>query len=158
MNAAFGIVLKNKRILLTERKDVPVWVLPGGGVELNETPASAVLREVIEETGIEAKIVRHALSLNPVNRLGDKTDVFICEPVNGTLMITDEVRSVGWFALDDMPNELFFAHRKWIDEALAAQTLVERNLVEINYKNLFLYILRRPWHVIRFFMTRLLNS
>lgn len=158
MNAAYGIVLKDKRILLTERKDVPVWVLPGGGVERHETPPNGCLREVKEETGIEAKVIRHALHLKPINRLGDQTDVFICEPVNGTLMITDEVRSVGWFALNDLPGELFFAHKKWIEEALAAQTLVERDLVEINYKNLVLYFLRRPWQVIRFFITRLLHS
>lgn len=158
MNAAYGIVLKDKRILLTERKDVPVWVLPGGGVEWNETPQNGCLREVLEETGIEAKVVRHALSLKPVNRLGDKTDVFICEPVKGTLMITEEVRSVGWFSLDDLPQELFFAHKKWIDEALSAKNLIERNLDEINYKNLALYILRRPWHVFRFFLTRMIHS
>lgn len=158
MNSAFGIVLKDKKILLTERRDVPVWVLPGGGVENGETPQMCCLREVQEETGIEAKVIRHALHLKPVNRLSDKTDVFICEAINGTLMITDEVRSVGWFSLDDLPGELFFAHKKWIEEALQSQTLVERDLCEINYKNLALYILRRPWHVLRFFITRLLHS
>lgn len=158
MNSAFGIVLKDKKILLTERRDVPVWVLPGGGVESGETPQTGCLREVQEETGIEAKVIRHALHLKPVNKLSDKTDVFICEAINGTLMITDEVRSVGWFSLDDLPNELFFAHKKWIEEALQSQTLVERDLNEISYKNLALYILRRPWHVLRFFITRLLHS
>ncbi len=158
MNAAYGIVLKDKRILLTERKDVPVWVLPGGGVEFNETPHNGCLREVLEETGIEAKVIRHALHLKPINKLGDKTDVFICEPVNGTLMITEEVRSVGWFSLEDLPSELFFAHRKWIDEALNSQALIVRDLEEINYKNLVLYVLRRPWQVFRFFITRLLHS
>ena len=127
-------------------------------MEEGETPEQTAIREVLEETGIQAKVVRHALHLKPINKLGDRTDVFICEAVNGTLMITDEVRSVGWFSLDDLPSELFFAHRKWIDEAINTQGLIERDLEEINYKNLVLYVLRRPWQVLRFFITRLLHS
>lgn len=157
MKAAYGIVLKDNRILLTERRDVPVWVLPGGGVEAGETAEIAVIREVLEETGINAKVARHALHLRPVNRLGHPTDVFICEALSGTLTLTDEVRSLGWYDLDKLPKELFFPHRKWIEEAIASQGLVERDLSEITYKNLLLYFLRRPWQVLRFALTRLLH-
>ena len=54
-----GIVLnKKKEILLVKRKVAPsvgCWALPGGFIELNETPAKAGRRELFEETGVRAK-------------------------------------------------------------------------------------------------------
>lgn len=43
------------RILMIRRKDSGLWAMPGGAVELGETPSQAVLREVFEETAIQAK-------------------------------------------------------------------------------------------------------
>ncbi len=40
------------RILLVRQADDGVWSAPGGTIELDETPADAVVREVWEETGI----------------------------------------------------------------------------------------------------------
>ena len=35
-----------------------LWTLPGGGLDFGEPPATAVLRELTEETGYEGEIVR----------------------------------------------------------------------------------------------------
>lgn len=44
------------RVLSLERRDHPgAWQLPQGGLEVDEEPAAAVLREVEEETGITAQ-------------------------------------------------------------------------------------------------------
>ncbi len=40
------------RILLVQSRDDYCWSTPGGAIELNETPADAVVREVWEETGL----------------------------------------------------------------------------------------------------------
>lgn len=41
----------HQKLLLVKRRDVPVWVFPGGGIEKGETPERAVVREVFEESG-----------------------------------------------------------------------------------------------------------
>jgi ADP-ribose pyrophosphatase YjhB (NUDIX family) len=44
------------RLLLVKPAYRDEWLVPGGVVEPNETPAQAALRELIEETGIEAHL------------------------------------------------------------------------------------------------------
>lgn len=45
-----------ERILLVQRKDDETWSMPGGWVENGETPDQAVVREVLEETGLEVSL------------------------------------------------------------------------------------------------------
>jgi len=48
------------RLLLSRRVDNALWVLPGGRLELGETIAEAVVREVFEETGVEVEVTGFA--------------------------------------------------------------------------------------------------
>ena len=78
-----GAVIANRvgRILVLERGDVPgAWQLPQGGLELEEEPLEAILREIWEETGlseVDLELVAHypellAYELPPEAR-SDKT-------------------------------------------------------------------------------------
>jgi 8-oxo-dGTP pyrophosphatase MutT (NUDIX family) len=40
------------RLLLVQSRDNGLWSTPGGAIEVDETPATAVVREVWEETGL----------------------------------------------------------------------------------------------------------
>lgn len=58
-----GAVVKDAtgRILVVRRGRPPrmgLWSLPGGRVERGETDAEAVVREVLEETGLDVTVVR----------------------------------------------------------------------------------------------------
>lgn len=52
------LIAKDRKFLLLRRSESEhnysgMWGLPGGGVEENETPTDAVIREVKEETGLD---------------------------------------------------------------------------------------------------------
>ncbi|MBP6943185.1 MAG: NUDIX hydrolase [Candidatus Buchananbacteria bacterium] len=57
---AVGIVIKNSQVLLIHRlnEGSEYWVLPGGGVEPNETVEAAVVRELKEETSLDVSVDR----------------------------------------------------------------------------------------------------
>ena len=56
--AAYAVVERRGKILLTHwrRGHLHGWTLPGGGLEAGEDPRDAVVREVLEETGLEARV------------------------------------------------------------------------------------------------------
>ncbi|MBO1901285.1 NUDIX hydrolase [Leucobacter weissii] len=58
--AAYGVVERRGKLLLTHwrRGHLHGWTLPGGGLEDGEDPRDAVVREVLEETGLEARVGR----------------------------------------------------------------------------------------------------
>lgn len=45
-------------ILLIQRKDNGHWAMPGGVVEVGQSPSEAVLRELWEEAGLRGRVVR----------------------------------------------------------------------------------------------------
>ncbi|MGK0715364.1 NUDIX hydrolase [Leucobacter sp. W1153] len=56
--AAYAVVERRGKILLTHwrRGHLHGWTLPGGGIDHGEDPRDAVVREVLEETGLEARV------------------------------------------------------------------------------------------------------
>lgn len=62
--AAHGLCVVDSRVLLVRlaqtEHEPAAWTLPGGGLDWGEAPEQAVVREVREETGLEAKVERIA--------------------------------------------------------------------------------------------------
>ena len=56
-----GVILDGRKVLLVQVKNMKgkkIWTFPKGHIEAGETPRQAALREVLEETGYKAIIIR----------------------------------------------------------------------------------------------------
>lgn len=154
--AAIGIILNNEQteVLLVKRADVPVWVLPGGGVEPGEAPEAALVRELKEETGFEVDIVRKCAEYSPVNALAAPTHVYLCLIRSGKASLSSETTAATFHPLSKLPATFFHPHAIWLKEALTRNDMIRRPLNEISYLALAKFFLTHPWLVIRFAWTR----
>lgn len=60
-DGSFVVLFKDdtkQEVFLVYRSDWPIWNLPGGGIEPDESPKDAAIRETHEETHFKIKIVR----------------------------------------------------------------------------------------------------
>mgnify|MGYP002474800555 CR=1 FL=1 len=156
-----GIILSEDKsqVLLIKRQDVPVWVLPGGGVEQDESSTNAVIREFWEETGLKVKIYRKIAEYSPVNRLASLAETYECIPYEGELQRGSETKAISYFPLDQLPKNFFFLHLEWLQDALKNQTdVIHQPLSHITYWNLFKYFIRHPYWVIRFLITKIIKD
>ena len=67
-------VFRDGRVLLASRGKAPyegIFSLPGGGVEVGETLGKAALRELREETGVEAKLTGFVAPVEVIERDAD---------------------------------------------------------------------------------------
>jgi ADP-ribose pyrophosphatase YjhB (NUDIX family) len=113
-------VIHDGKILLTKRDDFHVWCLPSGGVEEGESLAEAAIRETKEETGIDVELTRF---VGVYSRLGGLPDghavLFEAKPIGGELTLQPgETIDVRYFAFDEIPNEMAFAHKQRIADAM----------------------------------------
>ena len=91
------------KILLCHRTDMDLWNLPGGAMEVGETPWDAAMREVEEEVGLKVKVER----LLGVYSRPDQNEValgFICKVVGGNLKYTNEADRIEYFSPDKLPT------------------------------------------------------
>lgn len=127
-----GVVLDgDERVLLVRRADNGRWSLPAGILEPGEQPAIAMIREIHEETAVEAEIDR----LVSVDALppgsypnGDQVQFldlcFRCHPLRGEARVNDdESLEVAWFPLDALPAGLAPREHACIANALAPTEL-----------------------------------
>jgi ADP-ribose pyrophosphatase YjhB (NUDIX family) len=107
-----ALIVNNGRVLLVKRGKAPLlgyWSLPGGHVEGGEKLAEAAVREVDEETGIQARNLRPVDTLEIINRDGEDGAashfvlvVFRGEGT-GTPQAGDDAAEARWVALGDVP-------------------------------------------------------
>lgn len=109
------------RLLMTQREDFEVWCLPGGHVDEGESLGAAAVREVLEETGLHVSLDR-LVGLYSRPRWGGyhTAVVFAASPVGGALRAQpDEVRELGFFAPESLPEPLLRGHAERIHDVLA---------------------------------------
>jgi 8-oxo-dGTP diphosphatase len=114
-------------VLLIERGGEPfrgAWALPGGFVQPDETLDACALRELLEETGVEADALFHFANFSAPERDPRERVISVAYLA---LMSSDELRVEGssdaaqarWFPIDDLPA-LAFDHDEILGQALAS--------------------------------------
>lgn len=104
------IVDEARRILLVQERCDGGWTLPGGWCDIGDSPAAAVVREVVEETGLECRAVQ-LLALfdklkhpHPPQLPHAHKAFFLCEVTGGQLLTeTDETREAAYFPIESLP-------------------------------------------------------
>jgi len=123
---AVGAIVGNDegQILLVQRADSGAWLYPTGWADVGYSAAEVAVKEVLEETGIDAEPVRLVMVLDGL-RLGFTqvplySLVFHLRTVGGTLRAHPlECADVGWFGEDSLPAPLANAG-VWSAHAFAA--------------------------------------
>ncbi|HZP12654.1 MAG TPA: NUDIX domain-containing protein [Nevskiaceae bacterium] len=116
---AFAVIFDDElRVLLCHRTDCDMWNLPGGRVEIGESPWQAVVREVQEETGLDVE-VRRLLGVYAVPARGDLVLTFACVRQGGTLQLNPEADDLQWFRRDALPANTLPRHVERIADAFA---------------------------------------
>ena len=122
-----AIIDAEGRILLMRRSDNRLWVMPGGIMEVGETPAAAVVREAWEETGV--RCVPVALVGVYDSRVWDKPSgqhlykfTFLCSYVatgsgHEQASHAHETLETEWVSEDNLPLDLYDGHRQRIQDA-----------------------------------------
>jgi ADP-ribose pyrophosphatase YjhB (NUDIX family) len=114
------------RILLVRRADNGKWAMPGGALEVGETPAEGVVREVLEETGVRCRAVAlvgvfDSRLCGTLSRHHLYQFTFLCQPLNASAPEAPshavEVLDVGWFPEGGLPEGLDPGHVTRIPEA-----------------------------------------
>ncbi len=95
VSVAGVITNESGQILSIQRRDNSRWEPPGGVLELGETFAEGVAREVYEETGVHVRALKLTGAYKNMD-LGIVALVYRCELLSGRPHPTPESRAVRW--------------------------------------------------------------
>ncbi len=106
-----GAVFRDNKILLvSENLDAGHWTLPGGWADVTDSPSEAVIREIREESGFEARPVKLA-AVYDRNRRGHPPYFFsiykfffICDLTGGAAQNSIETSGVDFFGEHELPE------------------------------------------------------
>jgi 8-oxo-dGTP diphosphatase len=121
VTAAAMIFDEEGRILLLDHvfRSDEGWGIPGGFLTKGEQPEMALRRELKEEIGIEVETVE-LLFARTLPRPRQIEIYFRARAIGRPEPCSFEIRSAGWFSIDDLPSELSKDQRRLIQRALAA--------------------------------------
>lgn len=98
------------RILMVREVADGRWTLPGGWIDVGESPAGAAVREVREETGYEVEVAKLAAVFDkhrhdhPPAPNHAYIMFFLCRMLGGEAATSAETSEVGWFPQGDLPD------------------------------------------------------
>jgi ADP-ribose pyrophosphatase YjhB (NUDIX family) len=115
-----AIINEQGKILLIRRADNRKWAMPGGGLDVGETPAQGAAREALEETGVHCEPVS-LVGVHDSRFCGVRAPhqlymyMFLCRPLpeipdEVPPSHAEEVIETGWFGENELPPDLDPGH------------------------------------------------
>ncbi|MCP4175246.1 MAG: NUDIX domain-containing protein [Fuerstiella sp.] len=155
---AVAVVFDDQKdnVLFVKRRDVPIWVLPGGGIDPGESPDVAAVREVFEESGLEVRVVRKVAVYTPTGKLTSETHLFECCVVGGQTCTSNETKDVGFFPVDSYPPPVFEVHNGWLKDTCENRPEIIMKPVEgLDWACLLKIVMRHPVLATRYLLTKI---
>lgn len=103
-------VIQDGEILMVKETVDGKWTLPGGWIDVAESPATAAEREVFEESGYHVQVTKLAAVFDKLRHGHPPVPhhsyilFFLCDLIGGEPRVSVETSAVGWFAPDDLPE------------------------------------------------------
>jgi 8-oxo-dGTP diphosphatase len=106
-----AVIVKDGKVLIIKRANDPFkgqWSIPGGRVELGESLAEAVRREMREETGLDVTVGPVLEVFERVERQDDGVRYhfvivdYLCWCIGGALCAGDDAVDVAWVSVDEL--------------------------------------------------------
>jgi ADP-ribose pyrophosphatase YjhB (NUDIX family) len=105
-----GVVFRDAKLLLVRERADGLWTLPGGWADVNDAPSEAVEREILEESGFDAKAERLLALFDRARHAHEPPfpyhvyKLFIqCRIEGGEARATKETSAAGFFAENEIP-------------------------------------------------------
>jgi ADP-ribose pyrophosphatase YjhB (NUDIX family) len=105
-----GAIFRADRVLMVRERVDGKWTIPGGWADVNDTPSAAVLKEIEQESGFTARILKLAAVDDrnahnaPPSLVHSWKLFFICEITGGEARTSYETTAVDFFPLDGLPE------------------------------------------------------
>ena len=118
-------IIQAGNILLTKRRDFPVWCIPGGHLAPKESLPETAIREAKEETGLDIEITGFVglYSMPDKWQDGSCEIIFRAQPIGGKLLTsTSETVNAAYFSRNDLPSNLIGWQYHQIDDALSGKS------------------------------------
>lgn len=123
-----AVIDPSEGLLLQQRSEPGLpWGLPGGSMELGESPSATAVRETKEETGLDVNpkgllgIYTIRDHIYPSGDIVQSIDVAFLAEVTGGTPTADgvETTDVRYFPLDDLPTPIFAPHTPMLADIAA---------------------------------------
>jgi len=107
------LIEHSAKVILVRRAEMPakgLWCLPSGFVEYDESPAEAAVRECLEETGLEVRLVGLLEVSQYLSELRGPGILVLYrgEVVGGEPRPGDDASEVGFFGPEELPDDIAF--------------------------------------------------